>query len=70
MGTATTLSNCTLVSSNPIFTDTRADVSAYGSGDIPETQDQPTTIQNYYLFKIDQVTEPNLTQDNGCPFVY
>ena len=26
VGTATTLSNCTLVSSNPIFTDTRADV--------------------------------------------
>ena len=67
VGTATTLSNCTLVSSNPIFTDTRADASAYGSGDIPETQDQPTTSQNYYLFKIDQGTEPNLTQDNGCP---
>ena len=67
VGTATTLSNCTLVSSNPIFTDTRADTDAYASGDIPETQDQPTTIQNYFLFQIDQGTEPNLTQNNGCP---
>tara|TARA_Y100001973_G_C5206224_1_gene341696 strand:+ start:423 stop:1382 length:960 start_codon:yes stop_codon:yes gene_type:complete len=67
VGTSTTLSNCTLVSSNPIFTDTRADVDAYTSGGIPETQDQPTTIQNYFLFQIDQGTEPNLTQNNGCP---
>ena len=29
---ATTLSNCTLVSSNPIFIDTRADVSEYAAG--------------------------------------
>ena len=67
VGTATTLSNCTLVSSNPIFTDTRADVDSYATGSIPETQDQPTTIQNYFLFQIDQGTEPNLTQSNGCP---
>ena len=64
---ATTLSNCTLVSSNPIFIDTRADVSEYAAGSIPETSDQPETITQYYLFKVDQGTEPNLTQDNGCP---
>jgi len=67
VGTATTLSNCTLVSSNPIFTDTRADTDEYSSSGIPETADQPTTIGNFFLFKIDQGAEPNLTQDNGCP---
>lgn len=39
----------------PVFTDTRADVAAYDGGTIPETQDQPTTIQNYYLLKKDTV---------------
>ncbi len=67
VASATTLSNCTLVSSNPIFIDTRADVSEYAAGSIPETSDQPETITQYYLFKVDQGTEPNLTQDNGCP---
>ena len=36
----------------PVFIDTRADTSAYSAGSIPETQDQPTTIQNYYLQRI------------------
>ena len=40
-----------VVSSNTIFTDTRADTSAYTSGSIPETVDQPTNIQSYYLMK-------------------
>lgn len=44
-------SGYTLVSSTPVFTDTRADVSAYTAGGIGETQDQPTTINNYYLHK-------------------
>ena len=35
----------------PIFTDTRADTTQYSSAEIPEAQDQPTTIQNYYLLK-------------------
>ena len=58
---ATTLSNCTLVSTNPIFTDTRADTSAYSSDGIPETADQPTTITNYYLFQIDAGSEPTVS---------
>ena len=37
----------------PVFTDTRADVAAYDGASIPEDQDQPTTIQNYYLLKKD-----------------
>lgn len=51
--TATTLSGHTIVSSTPVFSDTRADVSAYTASGIGEVQDQPTTINNYYLFKTD-----------------
>jgi len=40
----------TQVSSQPIFTDTRANPSAYTSGGIPEALDQPITIQSYYLY--------------------
>ena len=52
--TATTLSGATEVSgaNTPIFTDTRADTAAYTAGAIPETLDQPTTVTNYYLFRI------------------
>jgi hypothetical protein len=39
----------------PVFTDTRADVAAYDGASIPEDQDQPTTIQNYYLLKKDTI---------------
>jgi len=39
--------------STPIYVDTRADTSAYTAGSIPETLDQPTTITNYYLQRID-----------------
>jgi hypothetical protein len=44
----------------PIFSDTRADVSAYDGASIPEAQDQPTTIQNYYLLKKDVPALPAL----------
>jgi hypothetical protein len=40
----------------PVYTDTRADTTAYTSGGIPEAQDQPTTIQNYYLLKKDSIS--------------
>ena len=49
---STAASGFTNVSTTAIFTDTRADTSAYSAGSIPETQDQPTTITNYYLHKI------------------
>ena len=49
-------------SNTKVFIDTRADTSAYSAGSIPETQDQPTTIQNYSLQRIDgtdaSYTEP------------
>lgn len=39
--------------STPIFSDTRADTSLYTAGSIPETLDQPTTVTNYYLHRVD-----------------
>ena len=35
--------------SNAVFTDTRADTSAYTAGGIPETLDQPTTVTSFFL---------------------
>ena len=54
VSTSASVSGSTEVSGSttPIFTDTRADTGAYSAGSIPETQDQPTTISNYYLHKI------------------
>ena len=40
-----------VVSATPVFTDTRADTSAYTAGGIGETLDQPTNITQYYLHK-------------------
>ena len=53
ISSSTSLTGNTLISSTPVFIDTRADTSAYSAGSIPETQDQPTTITNYYLHRID-----------------
>ena len=49
ISTSNSVSGATLVDSNPIFTDTRANESLYTSGGIPEDLDQPTVTQNYYL---------------------
>jgi len=48
---STSLSGHTIVSNSPVYTDTRANAGAYTAGGITETQDQPTTITNYYLFR-------------------
>ena len=53
IATSTSLAGATNVSGTPIFSDTRADTSAYTAGGIGETLDQPTTITNYYLHQID-----------------
>ena len=52
VSTSTSVVGATLVSSTPIFTDTRADTSLYSAAGIEETLDQPTTITNYYLHQI------------------
>ena len=51
IATSTSVSNYTEVSGSNtvVFTDTRADTSAYTASGIPETLDQPTTVTNYYL---------------------
>ena len=64
ISTSSSVAGSTEVSgaSTPIFSDTRADTGAYTAGSIPETLDQPTTVTNYYLHRIDGVsatyTEP------------
>jgi len=42
----------TIVNASPIYVDTRADAAAYTFDGIEETQDQPTTINSYYLHLI------------------
>ena len=56
---ATASGDETLVSGTPVFIDTRANVSAYTSSGIGETQDQPTTINSYYLKK-NTISSPSL----------
>jgi len=52
IGTSTTPpSGYTNVSTTAVFVDTRANAGAYTAGGIGETQDQPTTITNYYLHR-------------------
>ena len=53
ISSATSVTGSTRVSSTPVFSDTRANAAAYTSGGINETQDQPTTITNYYLYTVD-----------------
>ena len=60
--TGTSLSGYSAVSSSTIFSDTRANTGAYTSGGIPETQDQPTTITNYYLLKADNISAPSMEE--------
>ena len=57
ISTSTSVTGSTEVSgsSTAVFTDTRANESAYTASGIPETLDQPTTIQNYYLHRINGV---------------
>jgi len=49
IGTSASISGMTEMFGGPIFTDTRADVASYTAGGIAETNDQPTTVTNYYL---------------------
>jgi len=56
ISTSNSVAGMTLVSATPVFVDTQADASAYTAAGIPETQDQPTTINSYYLHQIDGAT--------------
>ena len=50
--TATSLTGHTLVSATPVFSDTRANTSLYTAAGIPEATDQPFTVTDFYLFKV------------------
>jgi hypothetical protein len=52
INTATSVAGSTLVDATPIYVNTQADTTAYTAGNIPEALDQPTTIQNYYLHRV------------------
>ena len=52
ISTSTSLAGATNVSGTPIYSDTRANTAAYTAGGIGETLDQPTTITNYYLHRV------------------
>jgi hypothetical protein len=59
--TATTLSGYTAVSTNAVFSDTRADTTLYTAGGIGDDPlDQPTTITNYYLLQADNISAPSM----------
>ena len=54
INTSNSIAGSTLVDATPIFVNTQADTGAYSSGTIGDhALDNPTTIQNYYLHKID-----------------
>ena len=52
ISTSSSLSGNTAVSGDAVFVDTRANTGVYTSASIPETLDQPTTINSYYLQRI------------------
>lgn len=47
--TTTSPSGGTNISTSVVYADTRANTAGYVDANIPNTQDQPTTITNYYL---------------------
>lgn len=65
--TSTSLTDHTNISTNKVFSDTRANTSLYTASGIPETLDQPQDIVNYYLMRTNSVTSysyPKLLQVN------
>jgi len=60
--TSTSLSGYSAVSSSVVFRDTRANAAEYTAGGIGETQDQPTTITNYYLLAANNMSAPSMEE--------
>ena len=58
--TGTSLSGYSAVSTSTVYSDTRANTGAYSSGGITEAVDQPTTINNYYLLKANNISAPSM----------
>lgn len=57
ISTSNSVAGSTLVYASPVFVDTRANAAAYTASGIPEAQDQPTTITNYYLHRINSAAQ-------------
>jgi len=54
INTSNSVAGSTLVNATPVFVNTQADTTAYTSGTIGDhALDNPTTVQNYYLHRID-----------------
>ena len=51
IGTSTSLSDHTNISSTAVFLNTTANTGAYSSSSLFETQDQPTTVTSYYVHR-------------------
>lgn len=60
VSTGTSVTGATLISTTPIFTDTRSNADAYTAAGLIETQDQPETITNYYLHRINSAAASSL----------
>ena len=59
---ASAASGETNVSTTAVFTDTRANADAYTAGGIPETLDQPTTINNYFLHRMNSASAATIVR--------
>ena len=57
ISTNQTESGATQIGSAPVAVDTNADITAFASGSLPETQDQPTTANQFWLHRIDPVSD-------------
>lgn len=66
VSTSNSVAGNTLMSASPIFTDTRANAGAYTAAGLIETQDQPTTITNFYLHRINSAS----TASFELPIIY
>ena len=59
---ASAASGETSISNTAVFTDTRANADAYTAGGIPETVDQPTTINNYFLHRVNSASAATIVR--------
>ena len=60
----TSLSGHTRIGSTTefVFQDTRADAGAYTAAGIPETLDQPTTINKYWIYQKNNISAPSMQE--------
>lgn len=56
ISTNQTESGATQIGSAPVAADTNADITAFSSGSLPEAQDQPTTVNQFWLHRVDPVS--------------